>query len=415
MVRRGLLIGGTVLALGAAAAAVVAFAMRDGREPITVGVIHSLTGPLAINEKPLLDAYALAVQRINESGGVLGRPVRLEVRDGASDPAAFAQEAERLLRDPKVAVLAGGWSSASRKAMEEALGRRNGLLLYPAPFEGLERSDHIAYLGLTSNQVLGPSIDWAMQRGAKTFFLVGGETLSSRMQNAIARDIVQARGARVVGERFMPLSGGDPQALATAVAEAKPDAVINTVPGDACGGLMRAMASSALDRRSTMIISLAVSEPAIRALGVEPFVDTLLVGSYFRSIDSAANQQFQRAMQSVAGSDAPISDAMASAYTGLLLWARAAEEAGQLDPAAVHRSLRGQHAEGPAGAVVIDPATHYSWKPVRLGRVRADGEIELVWDSLRPMAPVAWPMWRNETEWARLVNAASSGRKDATP
>lgn len=382
---------------------------RKPPEPIRIGVLHSLTGPLAVSERPLLDAYRLAVAEINAEGGVLGRPVELDIRDGESDPETFSREAERLLRTSDdhgagVDVLAGCWSSATRKALLPVLEHRDAILLYPVQFEGLEESPHVVYLGVAPNQQVGPGLEWALSRGAKRVFLVGSDYVYPRAANTMARDMIEGRGATVVGEAYLPLSGGDPRPIAERIAAAKPDLILNTVNGEANQGLMKALRMVGIDPATTMILAFSIGEPEIRAWDPTLFKDVILVGSYFRGVGLDANRRFLGALRQSAGPDVIASDAMASAYTGLHLWADAVREVGSAEPRAVLRSLRGRHMAGPGGTVVIDPETQYVWLTVRLGRVRADGDVDVIWDSNSPVPPRPWPMWRSRREWEEIVD-----------
>lgn len=384
---------------------------RGPGEPIRIGVVHSLSGPLATSEAPLLHGYRLAVEEINADGGLLGRPLQLVIRDGASDPSTFASEAERLLRDDEeggVAVLAGGWASAARKSMLEVTERADGLLLYPARFEGLEASPHVYYLGVSPGQVLGPLVDWALARGARDVAIVGNDGVYSRMTGMIARDIIGMRGGTVVAEEFLPLVGGDPQATAQRLAAAQPDLIINTVHGAGSEGLMRAMRAVGLDPSQTTIVSTSLNEAEIRHWESGLFADTFVVGSYFRSLPTVANRAFLGAVRALAGDDAISTDAMVAAYLGLKLWAVAVEDVGATTPASVRRSLRGRHLDGPGGTIVIDPDSQYVWRPVRIGRVQIDGGIEVVWDSITTVPPRIWPIWRSRGEWQAELDRLSA-------
>jgi len=402
-VRRVALIGILVLLVVAGAAAAWLLIPRD-REPIRVGVVHSLTGPLAVSERPIVDAYRLAAEQINAEGGLLGRPLVLDVRDGASRPEVFASETDSLLRDPRVAVVVGGWSGEARRAMLPVLERHDGLLLYPAPFQGLARSPHVVHLGATPNQELGPALDWAIDRGAKRFLLIGSEGLSSRATNRIAQDMIQLRGVTLVGEEYASSDGRDLRQLAERVVRAGPDCIVSTVQGEENAAVMRALRDAGVDPSNMTIISLSLTEPAIRAMGADLFTGCMLVGGYFRSVDLPSNRRFLGAMRERLGPDAAVGDAMCTAYLGLRLWASAVRDAGRVEPRAVHRAMRGRHTEGPGGPFIIDPSSHHAWRTVHLGRVRTDGEIDLVWDSGTPVAPVPFPMWRSERQWKSMLN-----------
>lgn len=397
-----------ILSVVALAAALIAWwAMRAPPPvPIRIGVLHSLTGPQAVSEKPLLDAYRLAVEEINAAGGIHGRPLILDVRDGASEPATFAREAERFLReadDDRADLIVGGWSSASRKALLPVLHQFDSLLLYPARFEGLESSPHVAYFGMVPNQQIGPAIEWAQKLGAKRFFFIGNDGLFARATNAVARDLIEARGGTMAGEAFLPPSGGDPRTVAESVVAAHPDAIINALHGDANQGLMRALRSTGIDPATTMVIALSIGESEIRTWDPALFKDVIVSCSYVRTLDRDSNQRFLTGLRRVAGSEVVAGDGMASAYMGLRFWADAAREAGTTKAPTVRRALRGRHMDGPGGTVVIDPESLHAWKPIRIGRVRADGDVDILWDSASPVPSRAWPLWRSRSGWEDMV------------
>jgi len=399
-----LIIVATVVA--AALSAVWWFRSGPSGDPIRVGVLHSLTGPLAVSEKPLIEAYRLAVDEINDAGGVLGRPLELVIRDGASDPESFAAEADRMLSDRDggaVDVIAGCWSSASRKALLPVLDRHDGLLLYPVQFEGLEVSPNVVYLGAVPNQQIGPAIEWAMDQGAKRVFLVGSDYVFPHAANAVVRDQVEARGGTIVGEMYMPLSGGDPRQVAERATAAKPDLIVNTVNGESNQGLLQALRTVGIDPATTMLISFSISESDVRAWGPRLFEHTILSGSYYRGLQLDANQRFLDALRRSAGPEVFAGDALVSAYNGLHLWARAVTEAGNTRSEAVRRAIGGRHVAGPGGVFLIDPEICYTWTPIRLGRVRADGGIDIIWDSDGTVRPRAWPVWRTREQWEEML------------
>jgi len=395
------------LVIGMAAIAAWWWFVGRAKEPIRIGVLHSLSGPMAASETPLISAYRLAIEEINARGGVLGRPLELEVRDGASDPAVFAREAERLLRDREASdlpVLAGCWTSASRKQVLPIVEQANALLLYPVQFEGMEESPNIVYLGVAPNQQIGPGIDWAMERGARRVYLVGSDYVYPHAANALLRDLVEIRGGSIVGESYLPLAGGDARAVARQIAVANPDLIVNSINGDANQGFMRALREEGIDPAMTPVLALSISESEIKAWDPALFKDVIVVGSYFRTLPNESNRRFLAKMRDQFGPELVVGDAMVSAYLGLKLWADAVKEVGSTSPDSVRRALGGTHLEGPGGIIVIDPESYYSWKVVRIGRVRADGDIDVVWDSSGAVAPRAWPMWRSRAEWRSLLD-----------
>ncbi|MBX3356162.1 MAG: transporter substrate-binding protein [Phycisphaeraceae bacterium] len=379
--------------------------LASRRAPIRVGVLHSLTGPLAVSEAPVVEAWRLAAEELNAAGGVLGRPIELVVVDGGSDPTVFAREAERLLgrHGGGVDLLAGTWTSSSRKALLPVLEKHRSLLLYPVQFEGLEESPFVVYLGAAPNQQLGPAVEWAMERGLRRVTLVGSSYVYPVAANRIARDLVVARGGEIVAEVYLPLTGGNLVQVAEEIAASKPDLVISTVNGEANQGLMRALRAAGFNPATTPIIALSISEAELRAWEPGLFTDVIVPASYFRTVPHPENHRFLTALRTRGASDAA-GDAMVSAYKGLHLWAQAAARCGSTAPADVRRALRVCHGEGPGGTFLVDPQSLYTAKVMRLGRVRRDGDMEIIWDSEKPVSPQAWPVWRSRAEWQSFIN-----------
>ena len=203
-------------------------------KPIKVGILHSSTGPMAISEKSVIDATVLAIENVNENGGVLGRPLKPVIIDGSSNEEVFAKGAARMLDEEQVSVIFGCWTSASRKAVRPIVESRNGLLFYPVQYEGLEQSPNIVYLGSTPNQQIIPAVDWAMANlNATSFFLAGSDYVFPRSANAIIRDHVEQAGGEIVGEHYTGLGSRDTTSLVEAVGRAQPDVILSTINGDA--------------------------------------------------------------------------------------------------------------------------------------------------------------------------------------
>ncbi|MFM1889481.1 MAG: urea transporter substrate-binding protein [Planctomycetota bacterium] len=396
----------------AATVAVVAWLLlgdRTDRTPIKVGILHSLTGTMSASESPVVDGCLLAIEQINEAGGVLGRPVEAIVRDGASDPATFAREAERLLEDDGVAAIFGCWTSASRKEVRPVVERLGGVLFYPVQYEGLEQSPRIVYLGAAPNQQIIPAVRWTLANLGKRVFLVGSDYVFPRVANAIIRDQVEATGGEVVGEAYLPLGARRVDEVVAAIVAAKPDAILNTVNGDTNTALFKALRAAGVTPASIPTISFSIGEPELAAMDASTLAGDYVAWNYFQSLDTPENEAFVEAYRERFGRDRLLSDPVEAGHLAVKLWAAAVEDSMDPSPDGALRGIGRRHVAAPHGPVSIDAKTHHAWKTARIGRIRGDGEIEEVWSSGAPMRPVPFPGWRLRSEWEQLLSDLRRG------
>ena len=370
------------------------------REPIRVGVLHSLTGTMALSERSVIDATILAVEELNERGGVLGRRVEAIVADGRSDPAAFAVEAERLILTPGMSAVFGCWTSASRKTVRPVFERHNHLLFYPVQYEGIEQSPNIVYTGAAPNQQILPAVDWCMRElGAKKFFLVGSDYVFPRTAHALIRDHVTALGGVIAGEEFVPLGSSDFETVVRRIAEAKPDVVLNCVNGDGNIALFDEMREANIKADTMPAVSFSIAEDELRSMDVKQMAGNYCAWNYFQTVPTEENQAFVRRFRQRYGAGRVTDDPMEAAYFGVHLWARAAELTGSPAPSAVRDRIRGQSFAAPEGPVMIDPENQHTWKTARIGRIRADGQFDIVWTSPQRVRPEPFPERKSRNEW----------------
>lgn len=371
--------------------------------PIRIGVLHSLSGPTAGSERPLVDALRLAAEEINASGGLLGHSIELVVADVRSDPFLAAQEAERLIVSENAQVLFGGWTSPVRQAVKAVVEKHGHLLFYPASYEGMEQSPNLIYTGGVPNQQLIPAVRWALGHGYKRLYLLGSDLSFPHAASLITKDLLATQGMELVGERYLPLGATGMEEVVADLARLKPDLILNIVSGDGNGLLFRALAGAGLTAGQLPVLSFR--------LGVEdlaPADRPLLVGhyvawSYFQSIATPANRDFVARFHARFGAERLVGDPMEASYLGLQLWTQAAREAGTPRPASVQRSILRQSFLAPEGVVSVDPATRHLWKAARIGRARNEGQFDVVWESSRPLQPVPFPTYRLHSEWLRLL------------
>ena len=379
---------------------------------IKVGLLHSLSGTMAISETSVVDATRLAIEEINARGGVLGRRLKIVPADGASDWPTFAREARRLIVDEQVQVVFGCWTSASRKTVKPVFEEHDHLLFYPVQYEGLERSPNIVYTGAAPNQQIIPGADWAFANLGRRMMLVGSDYVFPRMANAIIRDQVALLGGEILAERYLLLGSDEVGEIVQEIKAARPDVVLNTINGDSNVAFFRALRAAGVTADEVPVMSFSVAEDELRHLRAEDrqaMVGDYAVWNYFQTIDTPENQAFVRRFKARFGEDRVVDDPMEAGYFGVHLWAQAVREAGSASPAAVRKALGGQRFVAPGGDVWIEPGNHHTWKTVRVGRVTADGQFAIVWSSGRPLRPEPFPPHRSVQAWSHQLEELFHG------
>jgi urea transport system substrate-binding protein len=367
--------------------------------PIRVGILHSETGPMAISEKSMIDAEKLALAEINKLG-FLGREIEWVVADGRSDWPTFAQEARRLIDKEKVSVIFGCWTSASRKSVKPVVEQMRHLLVYPMAYEGLEQSPNIIYTGAAPNQQVIPALSWCFEHlKARKFFLVGSDYVWPRCVNEIAKDQLKALGAECVGESYVLFGSSDVSAPVEAIRKAHPDVIISTVVGTSNAAFYLKLQTAGIVPERTPVVSFSIAEDELRELPLAAMVGDYASWDYFQSIDRQENKDFVKRFQKEYGSDRVTSDVIEAAYNSVWLWAQAVSEAGTDNVADVIRAMRRQSLNAPEGIVTVDEETQHIWRPVYVGRIRADGQFDLVWSSEKPIRPIPYPRSRSRAEW----------------
>ncbi|MEU9830062.1 urea ABC transporter substrate-binding protein [Streptosporangium sp. NPDC048047] len=358
----------------------------DG-DGIKVGILHSLSGTMAISEVTVKDAELLAVEEINVSGGVLGKKLVPVVEDGASDWPTFAEKATKLIRRDRVAATFGGWTSASRKAMLPVFERNKALLWYPVQYEGLESSPYIFYTGATTNQQIIPALDYLKEQGKKKLFLVGSDYVFPRTANKIIKAYAAANGMQVLGEEYTPLGHTEYGTLTNKVVEAAPDAVFNTLNGDSNVAFFKQLASAGVTAEKMPVLSVSVAEEEVKGIGVDNIAGHPVAWNYYQTTQGPANEKFVAAFKGRYGAGKVTSDPMEAGYNAVYLWAEAVRKAGTTEVEAVRKAAGGIALERPEGLVTIDGENQHMYKTARIGVVQPDGLIKEVWKSGEPIKP----------------------------
>jgi len=356
-------------------------------DQVKVGVLHSLTGTMAISEVTVKNATLLAIDEINASGGVLGKKIQPVIEDGASDPAIFAQKAQKLIQEQQVATVFGGWTSASRKAMLPVFERFHSLLWYPVQFEGNECSPNIMYSGAQPNQQILPALDWAFEKGYKKIFLLGSDYVFPRTANLILKKhIVSGKGV-VAGEEYVPLGGTDFSSIITKIRVAKPDIIFNTLNGDSNVSFFKQMAAAGMTPAKLPVMSFSIAEQEAQAMGTPVVAGSYAAWNYFESLSTPANKKLVAAYKAKFGTTAALDDPMIHGYVDVIEWAAAVKKAGSFDPAAVRKAaVQLDWVDSCMGKIKFAP-NQSLYQTAYVGQLQPDGQFKILWQSKEPLLP----------------------------
>ncbi|MFO0576507.1 MAG: bifunctional serine/threonine-protein kinase/ABC transporter substrate-binding protein [Polyangia bacterium] len=379
------------------------------KPPIKVGVLHSMSGPMSITARPITDATLLAIDEINERGGLLGRPIEPVVLDGKTDADSFAQAAERLIVHDKVAVVFGGWHSSARRGIKRVVEQNNHLLIYPGSDEGLEDSAQILYLGSVPSQQVLPALRYFSQTlGKQRVFVIGNEPSFARPLGAIIADAGQELGMRLVGERIVREGATEFERVVRKIAHTGPDLIVNALRGDANISFFRALMTELPANKRPVTLSLALDANVMEGLASLDLRGSFVAASYFETVERPQNREFLSRLTARFGGHRVASDAMAAAYEGVHLWAQGVRATGSFSPIRLRQALKDQTLEGPAGVLRLDPSNGHAWRPYRLGRVSHTNRIEIVESSPQPLQPILFPRTRTRTQWEALLTRTDS-------
>ena len=353
-------------------------------DTVTVGILHSVTGTMAISESGSVEAEKLAIKQINDMGGVLGRKIEVIQEDGASDWPTFAEKSRKLLVNDKVAAVMGCWTSASRKAVLPVFEKENGLLFYPTFYEGLEQSKNVIYTGQEATQQIIAGLDWVTEeKGAKTFYLIGSDYIWPRTSNKIARKHIEnVLGGKVVGEEYYPLGHTNFGSLINKIKLKKPDVIYSIVVGGSNVSWFKQLKAAGITSDKWTLLTISVTEDEMLGIGGENVEGFYAAMKYFQSLDNENNKAFVSAFKDMWGEDSVIGDVTQAAYLGPWLWKLGVEKAGSFDIDKVTEAIDGIEFTGaPEGYVRVHDTNHHLWSKTRIGRAKADGQFEVIWES----------------------------------
>ncbi|MFT6371853.1 MAG: urea transport system substrate-binding protein [Paraglaciecola sp.] len=352
---------------------------------VTVGILHSLTGTMAISETGAQEAEKLAIKQINESGGILGRQIKIIQEDGASDWPTFAEKSRKLLIQDKVAAVFGAWTSASRKAVLPVFEKENGLLYYPTFYEGLEQSKNVIYTGQEATQQILDGLNWvAKEKKAKTFYLIGSDYIWPRTSMKIARKHIEnVLGGKVVGEQYKPLGDTQFGSVINKIRLKKPDVIYAAVVGGSNVAWFKQLKAAGITAKKQTLLTISVTEDEVLGIGGENLEGFYSIMKYFQSQDNENNKAFVAAFKEMWGDDSVIGDVTQAAYLGPWLWKAAVEKAGSFDVDKVVAASEEGDIElttAPEGYVKLHP-NHHLWSVARVGKWKKDGQATVVYES----------------------------------
>ncbi|MEE8291944.1 MAG: urea ABC transporter substrate-binding protein, partial [Candidatus Tectomicrobia bacterium] len=368
-------------------------------------VLHSLSGTMAISEGPLKEVILMAIEEINAAGGVLGRQVVPVVEDPASNWDLFAEKAKKLLLQDEVATVFGCWTSVSRKSVLPVFERHNGLLFYPVQYEGEECSKNVIYTGATINQQAAPGVDYLMSSAGgskKRFYLIGTDYVYPRTTNKILRlYLTKGKGVATadIREEYTPFHHQDYQTIVGKIKRfcaGGDSAVINTINGDSNVPFFKELANQGITADSCPVISFSFAEVELQTLDVKPLAGHLTSWNYYMSLKNPHNFKWIRAYKNwcekhgIAQKQCVTDDPMMHAYMQVKLWAKAVEKAGSTDVDKVLKALEDLTVTSPVGPYKVDAKNHHTWKPVYIGKIREDGQFDIVWKTKSWVRPQPW-------------------------
>ena len=350
-------------------------------ETVKVGILHSLTGTIAIAEASVVDAEKLAIKQINAAAGVLGRKIEPVVEDGASDWPTFAEKAKKLLLADKVACVFGCYTSASRKAVLPVFEQNKGLLYYPTYYEGLEQSPNVMYTAQEATQSVVAAVNWLAQNRGKSFYLIGSDYIWPRTTNKIARPSIAKIGGSVVGEEYYPLGHTQFTTAINKIRLNKPDVILSTIVGGSNVAFYKQLLAAGITSKKQTLLALAVSEEELSGIGAENATGYLSCMSYFQSVKNVENDAFVKAFKGEYGQKRVLGDTLQCGYTSVYLWKLAAEKAGSFEVPAVAAASSELGWNAPEGTVKFHKENHHLWKRARIGEFQKDGQVKLLYES----------------------------------
>ncbi|WP_448473057.1 urea ABC transporter substrate-binding protein [Martelella sp. FLE1502] len=392
---KGLTSAALLAALTTAGMGGMAYAQED---TIKVGILHSLSGTMAISETTLKDAMLMLIEQQNEKGGLLGKQLEAVVVDPASDWPLFAEKARELIEGDNVAAVFGCWTSVSRKSVLPVFEELDNILFYPVQYEGEESQRNVFYTGAAPNQQAIPAVDYLMENdGVERWVLAGTDYVYPRTTNKILEAYLKDHGVAEedIMINYTPFGFSDWQTIVSDIkkfgSEGKKTAVVSTINGDANVPFYKELANQGISASDIPVVAFSVGEEELAGLDTGPLVGHLAAWNYFQSVDTDANYDFIDAWHAFTGDDARVTnDPMEAHYIGFNMWVKAVEKAGTTDPDAVIDAMVGVAVPNLSGGYSAMMPNHHITKPVLIGEIQDDGQFDIVYETPGLVAGDAW-------------------------
>jgi urea transport system substrate-binding protein len=368
-----------------------ATASVSAEETIKVGILHSLSGTMAISETTLKDVMLMLIEQQNAKGGLLGKKLEAVVVDPASDWPLFAEKARELIEQQKVSAVFGCWTSVSRKSVLPVFEELNGLLFYPVQYEGEESSKNVFYTGAAPNQQAIPAVDYLMSEeggSVKRWVLAGTDYVYPRTTNKVLEAYLTSKGvaAEDIMINYTPFGHSDWQTIVSDIKKfgsaGKKTAVVSTINGDANVPFYKELGNQGVKAEDIPVIAFSVGEEELAGVDTAPLVGHLAAWNYFQSVDNPVNAEFIEKWKTFTGNpDRVTNDPMEAHVIGFEMWVKAVEKAGTTDPDAVIDSIIGISVPNLTGGYSTMMPNHHITKPVLIGEIQADGQFDVVWET----------------------------------
>ena len=369
------------LALSLACASVSSYA----EDTIKIGVLHSLSGTMAISETTLKDTVQMLVDEQNKKGGVLGKKIETVVVDPASNWPLFAEKARELISKDKVSAIFGCWTSVSRKSVLPVVEELNGILFYPVQYEGEESSKNVFYTGAAPNQQAIPAVDYLLKQGVKRWALVGTDYVYPRTANKILEAYLKSKGFKDedIMISYTPFGHSDWQSIVSDIKKfgtaGKKTAVVSTINGDANVPFYKELSNQGISAKDIPVVAFSVGEEELSGIDTKPLVGHLAAWNYFESVDSDANDDFIEEWHKYTGDEKRVTnDPMEATYIGFNMWVKAVEKASTTESNAVQDALIGVTVPNLSGSYATMMPNHHITKPVLIGEIQEDGQFQVV-------------------------------------
>ncbi|MEH6344596.1 MAG: urea ABC transporter substrate-binding protein [Bermanella sp.] len=379
------------------AALTLSAAMAQASDTIKVGVLHSLSGTMAISETTLKDTVLMMIEEQNKKGGLLGKKLEPVVVDPASNWPLFAEKTRELLAKEKVDVIFGCWTSVSRKSVLPVVEELNGLLFYPVQYEGEESSKNVFYTGAAPNQQAIPAVDYLMNQGVKRWVLAGTDYVYPRTTNKILESYLKSKGVsdQDILVNYTPFGHSDWQTIVSDIKKfgstGKKAAVVSTVNGDANVPFYKELANQGISSDDIPVVAFSVGEEELSGFDTKPLVGHLAAWNYFMSAESDLNDEFIDSWHAFTkNEDRTTNDPMEATYIGFEMWAKAVTKAGSVDVDKVRPAMYGLKVPNLTGGTAVMNTNHHLSKPVLIGEIQEDGQFDIVWRTDGVVKGDAW-------------------------